>query len=140
MVSRFESPIMDLRVEFHHWEPSCCLEFTEPSPHIEEGSRQKRRESSLLFWGWCTWMPHSPFTGEDDLNRSFWENIHFGSVGVWYGVSRMSIHFGSMGVWYGVSRMSIHFYKASIRFYFVFATDLKPQRRPLPSLLSGSYF
>ena len=38
-------------------------------------------------------MPHTPFSSKDDLNKGFWENIHFGRVVVWYGVNRMIIHF-----------------------------------------------
>ena len=29
-------------------------------------------------------MPHLPFSSKDDLNKSFWENILFGRVVVWY--------------------------------------------------------
>ena len=30
-------------------------------------------------------------SSKDDLNQSFWENIHFGGVVVWYGVNQMVI-------------------------------------------------
>ena len=37
-------------------------------------------------------MLHLPFRSKDDLNKSFYENIHFGRVVVWYGVNQMIIH------------------------------------------------
>ena len=59
--------------------------------HIEEGLRQKRRQSSSLMVGRHTWMPHLPFSSKDDLNKKFWENIHFdigwGYAMVWTGWS-----------------------------------------------------
>ena len=30
-----------------------------------------------------------PFTFKDDLRKSFWENIHFGSVVIWGGVNQI---------------------------------------------------
>ena len=38
-------------------------------------------------------MLHLPFSSKDDLNTTFWENIHFRRVVVWYGVNRMIIYF-----------------------------------------------
>ena len=34
-----------------------------------------------------------PFNSKDDLKKSFWKNIHFGSVVVWCGVNQMIIFF-----------------------------------------------
>ena len=38
-------------------------------------------------------MLHQLFSSKDDLNKSFWENIHFGRVVVWYSVNQIIIHF-----------------------------------------------
>ena len=48
--------------------------------------QQGRQRSSLLVWG-RTKM--KPFTFKDDLRKSFWENIHFGSVVIWGGVNQI---------------------------------------------------
>ena len=40
-------------------------------------------DGRLLFGG-HTLIPHKPSTSKDDLSKSFWENIHFGRVVVWY--------------------------------------------------------
>ena len=32
---------------------------------------------------------YQPFSSKDDLNNSFWENIHFGRVVVWYGIGQL---------------------------------------------------
>ena len=55
--------------------------------------KQKRRQRSSLVIGGRTWMTQLPFNSKDDLNESFWDNIHFGRGMVWYGVNRMIIHF-----------------------------------------------
>ena len=52
-------------------------------------------------------MPHKPFSSKDDLNKKFWENIHFCRVVVWYS--------------YGVKWMISQFFKASIPPYSLYS-------------------
>ena len=52
-------------------------------------------------------MPHKPFSSKDDLNKNFWENIHFCRVVVWYS--------------YGVKWMISQFFKASIPPYSLYS-------------------
>ena len=60
---------------------------------------------------YSTWMPH--YSIKNDSKKSFWKNIHFGSVVDWCGVNWKIIHFGSVVDWCGVN-WSIHFSEASI--------------------------
>ena len=43
-------------------------------------------------------MPHKSFSRKDDLNKSFWENIHFGRLVIQNGVNRMIIQFAKTSI------------------------------------------
>ena len=45
----------------------------------------------------------------DDLKKSFWKNIHFGRVVVWYGVNQMIIHFTEASILPSVHSSINHF-------------------------------
>ena len=52
-------------------------------------------KAKVVAAGWGTYLNAAltAFSSKGDLNKSFWENIHFGKVVVWCGVNRMIIHF-----------------------------------------------
>ena len=51
------------------------------------------------------------FSSKGDLKKSFWKNIHFGRVGVWFGVNQMISHFSE--VFYMSILLFILFFKSS---------------------------
>ena len=72
-----------------------------PPPHyqsitssmISSPSAYKIEERLSLLVEGGTWLPHLPFSSQDDLKKSFWENNHFGRVVVWCGFNRRIIHY-----------------------------------------------
>ena len=72
-------------------ETAQAMAFSRVKP-ADQNKDKYRREGKcrLCCWGdKCTWMPHWPFSSKDDLKLSFWENIHFGRLVVWFGVNRL---------------------------------------------------
>ena len=60
---------------------------------ISSPSAYKIEERLSLLVEGGTWLPHLPFSSQDDLKKSFWENNHFGRVVVWCGFNRRIIHY-----------------------------------------------
>ena len=58
--------------------------------------RLKTEEKAIVVavvWGTDLNAALTIFSNKDDLNKSFWENIPFGRVVVWYSVNKMVIYF-----------------------------------------------
>ena len=88
-------------------------------------------------------MPHLPFSSKDDLNNSFWENIHFDGGGfAWCEPNDLIIHPPRTVAFI----LFILFFKTILVENIQCGKELnlfhppKQQRRPLPSLLPLSFF
>ena len=64
--------------------------FPSQHPYVEETDRREGKSRRCCFGNVPT---KYPFNSKDDLKKSFWKNIHFGSVVVWCGVNQMIIFF-----------------------------------------------
>ena len=66
------------------------------APKKNNKDRREGKRSSLLVKD--VLYLNIEFSRKDDFNKSFWENLHFGRVVVWYGVNRMIIHFSKASI------------------------------------------
>ena len=83
-----------------------------------------------------------PFSSKYDLNKSFWENIHYGRVVVWYGVIHFfqSIHSAKLPLFYSSFSSQHPGGKIASVAKNLINSASKQQRQPLSSLLSLSFF
>ena len=86
---------MSLVAMLYNWRKPSIANTSTASVYnrIIEWDSQKERQRSSLPVGGRTSMLHKICSGNGDLKKRFWKDIHFGTVVVWWGVHRVIIYF-----------------------------------------------